>query len=78
MHKLGSQVWPSPDVMSTEDRLCKVAMLNIALEDRLAYSTVEEFAAGFKTVAFQTNIIRQNRGSSGEAIWIIDLSAANY
>ena len=50
MHKLGMQVWPSPDVLGTEDRLCKVAMSNIALEDTLAYSTVEEFVAGFKTV----------------------------
>ena len=43
--------------MGMEDRLCKPAMLNIVLEDTLAYSTVKEFVAGFKTVpiAFQTN-----------------------
>ena len=48
MHKLGLQVWPSPDVMVLT--LCKMAMLSTALDDTLAYCTVEEFAAGFKTV----------------------------
>ena len=52
MHKLGLQVWPSPDVMVLMSRgtLCKMAMLSTALEDALAYCTVQEFAAGFKTV----------------------------
>ena len=52
MHKLGLQVWPSPDMMvlmSTKSTLCKVAMLSIALEDTFAYCMVEEFAAGLKT-----------------------------
>ncbi|CAE7317107.1 unnamed protein product [Symbiodinium sp. CCMP2592] len=53
MHKLGLQIWPSPDVMvlmSTKGTLYKVAMLSTALEDALAYCTVEEFMVGFKTV----------------------------
>merc|ERR1711998_439858 len=40
MRKLGKQVWPSPDVMEkmgAKDALCKVAKLNIGLEDTLAY-----------------------------------------
>eukprot|EP00418_Pyrodinium_bahamense_P091299 CAMPEP_0179039752 /NCGR_PEP_ID=MMETSP0796-20121207/15299_1 /TAXON_ID=73915 /ORGANISM="Pyrodinium bahamense, Strain pbaha01" /LENGTH=504 /DNA_ID=CAMNT_0020736087 /DNA_START=63 /DNA_END=1574 /DNA_ORIENTATION=- len=82
LRKLGIQVWPSPDVMEqmgAKDALCKVANLNIGLEDTLAYYTEEDFAAGFKkTMAFQPRVIKQNRGSSGEGIWIIKLKAGNY
>jgi len=82
MRKLGIQVWPSPDVMEqmgAKDALCKVANLNIGLEDTLAYYTESEFAAGFKkTMAFQPRVIKQNRGSSGEGIWIIKLKSGNY
>ena len=82
MRKLGIQVWPSPDVMEfmgAKDALCKVATLNIGLEDTLAYYSPEDFAAGFKkTMAFQPRVIKQNRGSSGEGIWIIKLKAGNY
>merc|ERR1711904_680893 len=39
----------------------------------------EAFAAGFKkTMAFQPRVIKQNRGSSGEGIWIIKLKEGNY
>merc|ERR1712113_877311 len=82
MRKLGIQVWPSPDVMEfmgAKDALCKVANLNIGLPDTLAYYTEEEFSLGFrKTMAFQPRVIKQNRGSAGEGIWIINLKAKNY
>ncbi|CAJ1348552.1 unnamed protein product [Effrenium voratum] len=82
MRKAGVQVWPSPDVMEkmgAKDALCKVATMSIGLEDTLAYYSPEEFAAGFKkTMAFQPRVIKQNRGSSGEGIWIIKLKDGNY
>ncbi|CAE7747000.1 hace1 [Symbiodinium pilosum] len=82
LRKAGIQVWPSPDVMEkmgAKDALCKVATLNIGLEDTLAYYSPEDFAAGFKkTMAFQPRVIKQNRGSSGEGIWIIKLAEGNY
>jgi glutathione synthase/RimK-type ligase-like ATP-grasp enzyme/predicted nucleic acid binding AN1-type Zn finger protein len=82
LRKKGVQVWPSPDVMEqmgAKDALVKVASLNIGLEDTLAYYTESDFAAGFKkTMAFQPRVIKQNRGSSGEGIWIIKLKAGNY
>jgi len=54
--------------------LHQVATMNIGLEDTLAYYSPEEFSAGFKkTMAFQPRVIKQNRGSSGEGIWIIKL-----
>merc|ERR1711937_719387 len=82
MRKLGKQVWPSPDVMEkmgAKDALCKVAKLNIGLEDTLAYYDEAEFAAGFKkTMKFQPRVVKQNRGSSGEGIWIIKLKSKDY
>merc|ERR1719159_1991332 len=82
MRKLGIQVWPSPDVMEkmgAKDALCKVAKMNIGLEDTLAYYDEAEFSAGFKkTMKFQPRVIKQNRGSAGEGIWIIKLKKADY
>merc|ERR1711937_835911 len=82
MRKLGKQVWPSPDVMEkmgAKDALCKVAKLNIGLEDTLAYYDEAEFAAGFKkTMKFQPRVIKHNRGSAGEGIWIIKLKKGDY
>merc|ERR1712190_630957 len=79
---MGKQVWPSPDVMTNmgaKDALCKIAKLSIGLEDTLAYYTPEEFEEGFKkTMAFQPRVIKQNRGSAGEGIWIIKLKDGNY
>merc|ERR1719460_1520090 len=77
LQKLGIQVWPSPDVMEfmgAKDALTKIANLNIGLEDTLSYYTEDSFIAGFKkTMAFQPRVIKQNRGSAGEGIWIINL-----
>ena len=74
MHKLGSQVLPSPDmmaIMDTKGTLCKVTLLSIRSQDMLADYTADEFATGFKKrPAFQLRGIKQNRGSSCEGIWI--------
>jgi len=82
IRKANIQVWPSPDVMEfmgAKDALCKVANLNIGLPDTLAYYTAEDFSAGFKkTMKFQPRVIKQNRGSSGEGIWIVKLKSGAY
>jgi glutathione synthase/RimK-type ligase-like ATP-grasp enzyme len=82
LRKMGMQVWPSPDVMEfmgAKDALCKIATLKIGLEDTLAYYTESDFSAGFKkTMAFQPRVIKQNRGSAGEGIWIIKLKSGDY
>jgi len=82
VRKAGIQVWPSADVMEfmgAKDALCKVATLNIGLEDTLAYYSTESFAEGFKkTMKFQPRVLKQNRGSSGEGIWIIKLKSGEY
>ncbi|CAK0887429.1 unnamed protein product, partial [Prorocentrum cordatum] len=75
-------VWPSPDVMEfmgAKDALVKVKDLSIGLPDTLAYYGEKEFAEGFKkTMAFQPRVIKQNRGSAGEGIWIIKLKNETY
>merc|ERR1712118_57985 len=82
MGKKGIQVWPSPDVMEfmgAKDALTRIAHLNIGLEDTLTYFEEDTFKAGFKkTMAYQPRVIKQNRGSAGEGIWIIKLKKGNY
>merc|ERR1712087_637377 len=79
---LGIPVWSSPDVqikMGAKDALCKIANLNCGLPDTLAYYSDEEFISGFKkTMAFQPRVVKQNRGSAGEGIWIIKLKDREY
>merc|ERR1719506_3669705 len=82
LQKKGIQAWPSPDVMEfmgAKDALTKIAKLNIGLEDTLTYYDEAAFVEGFKkTMAFQPRVIKQNRGSAGEGIWIIKLKEGNY
>jgi len=70
----GGIVWSSPDVqtkMGAKDALCKIANMNCGLVDTLAYYSEAELVKGFKTTcAFQPRVIKQNRGSAGEGIWL--------
>merc|ERR1712217_291966 len=80
--KKGKPVWPSPDVMEfmgAKDALTKIRNLNIGMPDTGTYFEEAEFIAGFKkSMKFQPRVIKQNRGSSGEGIWIINLKKADY
>merc|ERR1719235_805801 len=82
LQKQGIQAWPSPDVMEfmgAKDALTKIAHLNIGLEDTLTYYDEAAFIEGFKkTMAYQPRVIKQNRGSAGEGIWIIKLKSGEY
>jgi hypothetical protein len=82
LQKKGIQAWPSPDVMEfmgAKDALTKIAKLNIGLEDTLTYYDDAAFIEGFKkTMAFQPRVVKQNRGSAGEGIWIIKLKDGKY
>merc|ERR1711877_73706 len=61
------------------DALTKIRNLNIGMPDTGTYFTDEEFITGFKkSMKFQPRVIKQNRGSSGEGIWIINLKKADY
>merc|ERR1712023_349069 len=65
--------------MGAKDALCKVANMNIGLVDTMAYYTEADFSEGFrKTMKFQPRVMKQNRGSAGEGIWIIKLKKGDY
>ena len=70
----GKLVWSSPKIqtqMGAKDALVNIGKLNCGLEDTYAYYTDGELQAGFKkTMAFQPRVIKQNRGSAGEGIWL--------
>merc|ERR1719456_884986 len=80
--KKGIPVWPSPDVMTymgAKDALTNIRDMSIGLPDTGTYYTPEELKAGFyKTMKFQRRVMKQNRGSSGEGIWIISLKSGEY
>jgi hypothetical protein len=82
LQKKGIPVWPSPDVMEfmgAKDALTKIRNLQIGMPDTSTYYTEQEFIDGFKkSMKFQPRVIKQNRGSSGEGIWIINLKSGDY
>jgi len=75
-------VWPTPDVMAkmgAKDALCNIREMDFGLPDTLGYYSPDDIDAGFrKTIAFQPRVVKQNRGSAGEGIWIIKLKSGNY
>merc|ERR1719469_563477 len=75
-------VWPTPanmELMGAKDALTKIKDLDFGLPDTLGYYSPEDMKTGFrKTIAFQKRVVKQNRGSAGEGIWIIDLKSNNY
>jgi len=75
-------VWPQPAIMESmgaKDALCCIKDMGFGLEDTLGYYSPEDMQAGFpKTIAFQPRVVKQNRGSAGEGIWIIKLKSGEY
>merc|ERR1712190_542305 len=82
LQKKGVPTWPSPDVMTylgAKDALTNIKDMTIGLSDTGTYYTEAELKDGFyKTVKFQRRVMKQNRGSSGEGIWIISLKSGEY
>merc|ERR1719211_4927 len=75
-------VWPQADVMASmgaKDALCCIRDMDFGLPDTLGYYSPEDIREGFrKSIAFQPRVVKQNRGSAGEGIWIIKLKSGNY
>merc|ERR1719436_905924 len=75
-------VWPTPanmELMGAKDALTKIKDLDFGLPDTLGYYSPQDMKMGFpKTIAFQKRVVKQNRGSAGEGIWIIDLKSGKY
>merc|ERR1712007_4419 len=60
--------------MGAKDALCNVKDMEFGLPDTLGYYSPEDMMSGFpKSIAFQPRVVKQNRGSAGEGIWIIKL-----
>jgi len=66
-----------PDVSSTlgaKDSLVKIKNLSCGMKDTEVYYDPDSFQRGFrKSIAFQPRVIKQNRGSQGEGVWIVKL-----
>ena len=53
--------------------------MSCGLPDTYAYYTEAELQKGFrKAAAFQPRVIKQNRGSAGEGIWLVWLQDKPY
>merc|ERR1712070_1003934 len=72
--KQGKPVWSSPEVqtsMGAKDALVAINNLSCGLPDTNAFYSATELELGFKkSCAFQPRVIKQNRGSAGEGIWL--------
>jgi len=75
-------VWPTPqtmELMGAKDALCKIKDMDFGLTDTLGYYSPEDMESGFKkTIKFQPRVVKQNRGSAGEGIWIVKLKSELY
>lgn len=73
----GIVILTHPDVatnLGAKDALVKIKRLKCGLEDTEVYYDSKTFEKGFrKSIAFQPRVIKQNRGSQGEGIWIVKL-----
>jgi len=60
--------------MGAKDALCNIKTMDFGLEDTVGFYCPEDMERDFpKTIAFQQRVVKQNRGSAGEGIWIIKL-----
>jgi glutathione synthase/RimK-type ligase-like ATP-grasp enzyme len=73
----GVRILSHPEVykrMGAKDALCKIRHLRCGMEDTEVYYDAEALQQGFrKSVAFRPRVMKQNRGSQGEGIWICKL-----
>ena len=77
----GVLVLPSPLLqqrMGRKDALVRLKGLPCGMEDTHAYHSWAEFSVGLKTtLAHQPRVIKQNRGSCGEGVWLCWLCKAD-
>jgi hypothetical protein len=73
----GVPVMPHPDMvrrMGAKDALVSIKHLACGLPDTAAYYTVEDFQSQFPaSLACGQRVLKQNRGSQGEGIWVCDV-----
>ena len=68
---------PHPDAMigyGAKDALVRLKDTDLVPEDTFAYYTVEEFKQQFPTsISYGVRVLKQNRGSTGEGIWRVEV-----
>lgn len=68
---------PHPDAMigyGAKDALVKLRHTSLVPEDTYAYYTIEQFKSSFpKSLAHGERVLKQNRGSTGDGIWRVQL-----
>ncbi len=73
----GIEGFSHPDVMQNlgaKDALVKLVGTGLVPEDTYAYYTVEEFKKTFpKSISYGERVLKQNRGSTGEGIWRVQV-----
>ena len=78
----GKLVWNSPAVQKTmgaKNALVRIRDISCGLSDTFTYDNKEELCEGFlKTAAFRPRVLKQNRGSHGEGIWLCWLEGKEY
>ncbi|MBS9780702.1 MAG: Cj0069 family protein [Moraxellaceae bacterium] len=66
-----------PDAMTNfgaKDALVKLAETDLVPNDTYAYYTVEDFTKTFpKSISYGERVLKQNRGSTGEGIWRVQI-----
>ena len=74
MASIGKAVMSHPDVMlkmGAKDALVKIRNLSCGMPDTFAYYDIPSFKYNFpKTIATGIRVLKQNRGSQGEGIWV--------
>ena len=75
-------VWSSPLVQKTmgaKDALVKIKHLSCGLPDTNCYYDATSFEEGFRrTAAYQPRVLKRNRGSAGEGVWLVWLVSRPY
>lgn len=78
----GKAIWSNPIVqkrMGAKDALVKIKDLKCGLPDTFSYYDRKSFEEGFKkSCAFSPRVIKQNRGTAGEGIWLVWLESKRY
>ena len=60
--------------LGVKDALCKIKDMHFGLTDTIGYGEPSDLEGFKKTISFQPRVVKQNRGSAGEGIWIVKLA----
>lgn len=77
LHDSNVLILTHPNTMmrfGAKDALSKLAGTELVPEDTYAYYTYDEFKKTFpKSISYGTRVLKQNRGSTGEGIWRVEI-----